>query len=255
MQLQQAKPMDIGRILDRSFQLYRKNFVKLSFIMLILFGPFYLLQNLLFNGETSDTSLLMEGIRNGASFEEIFKSTRSIGETSPIGGTGKTLVLFLILFPCFLAYALLAVALIVVIFAIYWFTRQLVRQGRLSDSKAYLPDDESIRSYSYYWNEAYALAASENWREGVRFGFLALLFYLEDQERIRVEKWKTNWEYAGELAEKDPTLAGVFRDCSLLFERIWYGREAVTETDYLNMLEQVEKVVGKEGAGRHAKVE
>ncbi|MNI04898.1 hypothetical protein D3C73_578360 [compost metagenome] len=155
-------------------------------------------------------------------------------------GTGKLM-----------AYGIMAVALLVVVYAIYWFTKQIVRKGRIT-SKAYLPEDESIRSYDYYWTEALGLAASSNWREGVRYGFLALLFYLEDQDRIRVGKWKTNWEYASELAETDPSLADVFRESSLLFERIWYGQEAVTEDDYITMLDRVAQVVGKEGADEHA---
>ncbi|XID91571.1 hypothetical protein ACF3MZ_24150 [Paenibacillaceae bacterium WGS1546] len=38
------KPMGVGRMLDLSFQLYRKHFVKLMLIVLICFGPFYLVR-------------------------------------------------------------------------------------------------------------------------------------------------------------------------------------------------------------------
>ncbi len=41
------KPMRIGELLDKSFQLYRQHFVLFFLILLILFAPFYLLTNLL----------------------------------------------------------------------------------------------------------------------------------------------------------------------------------------------------------------
>lgn len=154
----------------------------------------------------------------------------------------------------FMAYGLMTIALLLVAYAIYWFSKQLIRQGRIRD-KAYLPEDELNRSYDYYWQEALMLGRTRNWREGVRYGFLALLFYLEDQERIRVEKWKTNWEYAAELSETAPELAGVFQDSSLLFERIWYGKEVVSDADYTTMIRKVGQTIGKEGADRYAQME
>ncbi|WP_159882149.1 glycerophosphoryl diester phosphodiesterase membrane domain-containing protein [Paenibacillus puerhi] len=41
------KPMGVGAILDRSFQLYRKHFATAFLLLLLFVGPFYLLQNLL----------------------------------------------------------------------------------------------------------------------------------------------------------------------------------------------------------------
>ncbi|OPH49604.1 hypothetical protein BC351_37045 [Paenibacillus ferrarius] len=73
MQSTPLRPMGIGRILDRSFQLYRKHFVALTLIMLILFGPFYLLQHLLMYQETASTSSsILDQIRSGKSLEDMF---------------------------------------------------------------------------------------------------------------------------------------------------------------------------------------
>ncbi|MEK8132291.1 hypothetical protein WMW72_30770 [Paenibacillus filicis] len=41
------RPMGVGAILDRSFQLYRNHFATAFLLMLLFVGPFYLLQNLL----------------------------------------------------------------------------------------------------------------------------------------------------------------------------------------------------------------
>jgi hypothetical protein len=97
-----------------------------------------------------------------------------------------------------ISYVLLAILLVLIALAIYWFSKQIVRQRHIRLS-SFLPEGEIIRSYSYYGQQAAAFGEAGDWREGVRSVFLTLLFYLESQKRIRVESWKTNWEYAAEL--------------------------------------------------------
>ncbi|WP_010497620.1 hypothetical protein [Paenibacillus elgii] len=53
------RPMGIGAILDRSFQIYRKHFTVTFLLMLLFFGPLYLLQNLVLF-DVSSVSLLPE---------------------------------------------------------------------------------------------------------------------------------------------------------------------------------------------------
>ncbi|MBD0383657.1 DUF4129 domain-containing protein [Paenibacillus sedimenti] len=131
-------------------------------------------------------------------------------------------------------------------FAIYWFSKQIIRQKRIR-SEAYLPAGELSRSYDYYWQQASEMRRTGEWREGVRSVFLSFLFYLESKRSIRVEKWKTNWEYAEELTGAAPHLAPLFQESSLVFERIWYGKEDVTEEQFASMYEQVAQVIGREG--------
>lgn len=131
-------------------------------------------------------------------------------------------------------------------FAIYWFVKQIVWQKRIR-SETYLPEGEISRSYRYYWEQATELRAAEAWREGVRAVFLSLLFYMEDARMIRVEKWKTNWEYAEELERSASSLVPLFHESSLLFERIWYGKESVTEGQFTWLYEQVARVIGRKG--------
>lgn len=105
MQPIQAKPMDIGTILDRSFQLYRKNFVKLILILLLLYGPYYLLQNLiLVNQATTETNNLLDRIKSGDSFNDIWAATTAIGETDPFGGIAQALIYLLVLLPIFFLF-------------------------------------------------------------------------------------------------------------------------------------------------------
>lgn len=152
-------------------------------------------------------------------------------------------------------YTLIAVLFVILVFVIYWFVKQIVRQNHAGRTHSYLPVDGLIQSYAYYWKQALAFDAQGDWREGVRAVFLSLVFYLDDQERIRVERWKTNWEYASELANSEITLVTLFHDCSILFERTWYGNEAVDQNQFHSMFSRVEQVVGKGDSFRHVKNE
>lgn len=67
--------MGIGQLIDRSFQLYRRHFVKLMLLMLILFGPIYLLQSLLLSdGQSTGTDSLFTQLQDGYSYEEMLTS-------------------------------------------------------------------------------------------------------------------------------------------------------------------------------------
>jgi hypothetical protein len=139
-------------------------------------------------------------------------------------------------------------------FAIYWFLKQMIWQKRMR-SDAYLPVGEISRSYRFYWQQAAELRGAGYLREGVRTVFLSLLFFMEAKRMIRVEKWKTNWEYAEELGSSASSLVPLFHDSSLLFERIWYGKEVVTEEQFTSMYEQVARVIGREEGIAHERAE
>ncbi|WJH35056.1 DUF4129 domain-containing protein [Paenibacillus sp. CC-CFT747] len=129
-------------------------------------------------------------------------------------------------------------------YAVYWFSRQLVRKGAWP-GYSYFPADGEDRSYRHYWKLAEEKERAGEWREGVRAFYLALLFYLNEKELIRVEKWKTNWDYAGELEETAPSLSPLYRDCSRLFERVWYGREEAGPDSCASIREWAEQAVGR----------
>ncbi|WP_189011841.1 DUF4129 domain-containing protein [Paenibacillus marchantiophytorum] len=153
-----------------------------------------------------------------------------------------------------LTIAVMIVLLGIAAFAIYWFLKQLIWQKRVK-SVTYLPEGEISRSYSYYWKQAEELRGSGHWREGVRSVFLTLLFFMETEHMIRVEKWKTNWEYAEELKASQSLLIPLFEDSSLLFDRIWYGQEAVTEEQFNGIYEQVARAIGRKEGLLHERAE
>ncbi|WP_261304143.1 hypothetical protein [Paenibacillus andongensis] len=100
MQNASLSPMGIGRILDRSFQLYRKHFITLTIIMLILFGPIYILMDWLsFQDTASTSSSILDQIRSGASIKEMFGNGTFLQNKPNPQDTWKTLVLVLVLLP------------------------------------------------------------------------------------------------------------------------------------------------------------
>ncbi|KRF19471.1 DUF4129 domain-containing protein [Paenibacillus sp. Soil787] len=139
-------------------------------------------------------------------------------------------------------------------FAIYWFVKQIIWQKRIR-SDAYLPVGEISRSYRFYWQQAAELRGTGDLREGVRSVFLSFLFFMEAKRMIRVEKWKTNWEYAEELEGSASSLVPLFHDSSVLFERIWYGKEVVTEEQFTSIYEQVAVVIRREEGAAHERAE
>jgi hypothetical protein len=95
MSQQVLRPMGIGRILDRSFQLYRTHFVTLAVLMLIMYGPALLLSNALIGNSGSEYSSLIQQLRNGVSLGSYLETTTT---TTPLGADlpGGTILLYVI---------------------------------------------------------------------------------------------------------------------------------------------------------------
>lgn len=143
------------------------------------------------------------------------------------------------------SYAIIILALAALLWLIIWLARRTIRvyQGNRA---ILLPGDEAA-SYADYLQQARQQGELGQWNEGVRFAFLALLFYLQEREWIRVEKWKTNWEYQDELRERNPSWAPFFQTQAQLFERVWYGRRRVDEVSFHRYIEELErKLQGEE---------
>lgn len=66
------KPMSVGRIIDRGFQLYRSYFGKLMLIMLITYGPFFLASELMTRRVSKGAGSLLGTIAKGGSPQDFF---------------------------------------------------------------------------------------------------------------------------------------------------------------------------------------
>ncbi|MBI5916115.1 MAG: DUF4129 domain-containing protein [Bacteroidetes bacterium] len=73
-------------------------------------------------------------------------------------------------------------------------------------------------------------AAAGDFPLAVRLHYLAVLKELALKKHIRWKRDKTNGEYLKELAGSP--LFGPVREVTLIFERVWYGKTAVTRVDF-----------------------
>jgi hypothetical protein len=97
------------------------------------------------------------------------------------------------------------------------------------------------------FNKAEDLAHKKNFREALRYLYLALLIELDEKRIISYQNAKTNHQYLKEVNNKASHLRDCFGDMMDLFERKWYGLEECTNEDYRSGL-NLYRAVTKEGA-------
>jgi hypothetical protein len=94
---------------------------------------------------------------------------------------------------------------------------------------------------------ALELAGRGEWRSALRAWFLSLLASLDARHLVRVQRYKTNADYAHELARRAhamPALAPLFGESARVFEESWYGTCEVTEERlgrFRQMIEELER--------------
>jgi hypothetical protein len=94
--------------------------------------------------------------------------------------------------------------------------------------------DESITAEDLPLERWLAMAQEmmerHEFRKAVRALYLSVLANLADHQRLKIAQYKSNGEYARELARRshaEPELLNIFGRCISLFERSWYGMHPV----------------------------
>jgi len=121
----------------------------------------------------------------------------------------------------------------IVIFLIWLFIK-LNPGSRLLKSKEapevfFTEDEEIIKSKNIHDLIQKALS-NKDYRLAVRYYYLLILKKLSESELIEYEFDKTNSDYINEITT--PGINENFRKVTTLYDYIWYGSFAVTETDY-----------------------
>jgi hypothetical protein len=75
-----------------------------------------------------------------------------------------------------------------------------------------------------------AAVAQQNFREAVRIYFIFIIKDLAEKDWIKWEKEKTNIAYLIEMRKRPQY--GLFNQCVIIFEWVWYGQYDVTEQDF-----------------------
>lgn len=140
---------------------------------------------------------------------------------------------------------ILSIAVVGLIGLIYWLLRRIIWAEK--KHQPLFVDGEKIRSHGDYLREAKEQAARGEWREGERSLFLALLVYMQMKSWIRVEKWKTNWEYAEEIEANQPGASMLFGRFAREFDSVWYGQGLVDEAVFWQRVSELEGMWREEG--------
>jgi len=145
-------------------------------------------------------------------------------------------------------FLVLGAVLLALCWAIYWFSRQVVFHGNIRRYQAPVGLSEMALTYEQYAAMARAAHAEGKVRESIRCSYLSLLFYMERAGWIRIEKWKTDWDYRDELERSRADAVPYFQRSALLFERVWYGHEPADEDSFLGFQRDIDALIAEREA-------
>lgn len=138
-----------------------------------------------------------------------------------------------------LGWVLLILGLLLVIGIVVYAIRG-VRQSVVRDAKARAEavlEDEGITAGEAL-DRAQSQARSGDYRTAVRYLYLSSLLWLDERKLLRYDRSLTNREYL-QRASKDQALHERLAPVVGTFERVWYGRRELEESDFLAYEEQI----------------
>jgi hypothetical protein len=117
-------------------------------------------------------------------------------------------------------------------------SRSLVREAQLAAEES--QGDEMLTSKGAF-KRAESLSTQGDYRNAIRYLYLSSLLVLDEQGVLRYDRSRTNREYLRSVSSH-PELAKPLRDVVDVFDRVWYGFEAVDENTYKSYVEHVEEL-------------
>lgn len=91
------------------------------------------------------------------------------------------------------------------------------------------------------------LAEEGEYREAIRFSFIASIIELARRDILTIDPARTNRDYLVALRQRDDLLP-VFTGLATLFEEFWYGQKDASHDDYANFSRLVESLRGPQGS-------
>jgi len=121
-------------------------------------------------------------------------------------------------------------------------SRSLVREAELAAEHA---DSDAALTSKGAMQRAQTLSSQGDYRNAVRYLYLSSLLILDEQGLLRYDRSRTNREYLRSIAAQ-PQLANPLRDVIDVFDRVWYGFEAVDEETYRSYVKHVDELREKQ---------
>lgn len=117
-------------------------------------------------------------------------------------------------------------------------SRNLVQEAQLATEGS--EADEMLTSKGAL-KRAESLSMQGDYRNAIRYLYLSSLLVLDEQGVMRYDRSRTNREYLRSVSSR-PELANPLRDVIEVFDRVWYGFEAIDENTYKSYVEHVEEL-------------
>lgn len=144
-----------------------------------------------------------------------------------------------------LSYIAGALAIAAILGAIFWFLKEF--RSNMVEDVAVQPDEifEDI-SADEALDKASEKSEEGNYRDAVRYLYLSALLLLEERNVLRYDRAKTNREYLRSVADR-PELAQPLRSVVDIFDRVWYGFQPLSASDYQYYQAEVEALRNQRG--------
>ena len=137
---------------------------------------------------------------------------------------------------------LIAVAVIVFLLSLFFITRNLsrslVREADLANGNG---DDDILLTSQGAMQKAQSLSTQGDYRNAVRYLYLSSLLILDEHGVLRYDRSRTNREYLRSVSSK-PGLAKPLSDVIDVFDRVWYGFDAVDDETYQSYVKHVDEL-------------
>jgi len=137
----------------------------------------------------------------------------------------------------------LIIAAVIIFFVSLYFiarniSRNLVREAELAAENG---DDDVVLTSKGAMQRAQTLSGQGDYRNAVRYLYLSSLLILDEHGVLRYDRSRTNREYLRSVSSK-PELAKSLNDVIDVFDRVWYGFDAVDDETYQSYVKHVDEL-------------
>jgi|GEM_PF-655641 len=137
---------------------------------------------------------------------------------------------------------LIIAAVIMFFISIFFITRNLSRSlVREAELAAENGGDDALLTSKGAMQRAQTLSSQGDYRNAVRYLYLSSLLILDEHGVLRYDRSRTNREYLQSVSSK-PGLAKPLGDVIEVFDRVWYGFDAVDDETYRSYVKHVDEL-------------
>lgn len=144
-----------------------------------------------------------------------------------------------------LLYFIGIIGLGLLVFLLFRMKKSVTSYSDYASTKPMKDAESKEWKYEDHMRAAAQLKSDGKTTEAARHVFLAMLLYFEERGWLTVQIWKTNGDYYQELRKINLALAEDFQGLAILFDRVTYGKQTLSEAEYDNYYTQARQWMGQ----------